>query len=101
MHMRCCMFMHVFSSTHKVVGITTLSRADHLTAQTREYDCVQRNTSSSSKRYCTQFYCLSLLKWLISGLHVVEVAHDFQQQIKKYVVEKLNLLNSYDTWHGI
>ena len=33
------MFMHVFSSTHKVVGITTLSRADHLTAQTREYHC--------------------------------------------------------------
>ena len=33
-------FMHVFS-THKVVGITTLSRADHLTAQTREYHCTR------------------------------------------------------------
>ena len=34
------------------------------------------------------------------GLNVVEVAHDFQQQIRRYVVEDLKLLNSYDTWHG-
>ena len=33
-------------------------------------------------------------------MNVVEVAHDFQQQIRKYVVEDLKLLNSYDTWHG-
>ena len=34
------------------------------------------------------------------GLNVVEVAHNFQQQIRRYVVEELKLLNSYDTWHG-
>ena len=34
------------------------------------------------------------------GLNVVEVAHDFQQQIRRYVVDDLKLLNSYDTWHG-
>jgi hypothetical protein len=31
---------------------------------------------------------------------VVEVAHDFQQQIRRYVVEDLKMVNSYDTWHG-
>ena len=34
------------------------------------------------------------------GLRVVEVAHDFQQQIRQYVEEDLKMLNSYDTWHG-
>ena len=33
-------------------------------------------------------------------MNVVEVAHDFQQQIKNYVTNYLKLLNSYDTWHG-
>ena len=33
-----CIFYFMYN-THKVVGITTLSRADHLTAQTREYHC--------------------------------------------------------------
>ena len=37
---------------------------------------------------------------MLSGLNVVEVAHDFQQQIRRYIVEDLKLLNSYDTWHG-
>ena len=32
---------------------------------------------------------------------MVEVAHDFQQQIRRYVVEDLKMLNSYDTWHGV
>ena len=33
-------------------------------------------------------------------LKVVEVAHDYQAQVQKYVVDELKLLNSYDTWHG-
>jgi hypothetical protein len=40
-------------------------------------------------------------KEIILGLHVVEVAHDFQQQIRRYVVEDLKMVNSYDTWHGV
>lgn len=31
---------------------------------------------------------------------MVEVAHDYQAQVQKYVVEELGLLNSYDTWHS-
>ena len=37
---------------------------------------------------------------MILGLNVVEVAHDFQQQIKNCITNDLKLLNSYDTWHG-
>ena len=35
------------------------------------------------------------------GLHVVEVAHDIQVQVAKYIRETLGLVNSYDTWHGM
>ena len=35
-----------------------------------------------------------------TGLRVVEVAHDIQQQVAKYV-RRLGLVNSFDTWHGI
>ena len=34
------------------------------------------------------------------GLHVTEVAHDFQVQVSRYVMDELGLQNSYDTWHG-
>ena len=40
-------------------------------------------------------WCLDVCD--VSGLRIVEVAHDFQQQIRCYVVEDLKLLNSYDT----
>ena len=35
------------------------------------------------------------------GLKISEVAHDIQAQVSKYVSEKLGLVNSYDTWHGM
>ena len=35
-----------------------------------------------------------------TGLKVVEVAHDYQPTLQKYLVDELKLLNSYDTWHG-
>ena len=31
----------------------------------------------------------------------VEVAHDIQAQVSKYVKETLGLVNFYDTWHGM
>ena len=49
-------------STHKIVGISTISRKEHGTAQTRELQC----TTLGEVRI---------------GLKVVKVAHDFQQQI--------------------
>ena len=30
----------------------------------------------------------------------MEVAHDMQQQVAKYIRNDMGLLNSYDTWHG-
>lgn len=30
----------------------------------------------------------------------MEVAHDIQQSVSKYVTSRLNLINSFDTWHG-
>ncbi len=41
--------------------------------------------------------------FFIVGLNIVdivEVAHDNQPVVKNYVTDELNLLNSYDTWHG-
>ena len=34
------------------------------------------------------------------GLNVVEVAHDYQPAVKKYIVDDLGMVNSFDTWHG-
>ena len=34
------------------------------------------------------------------GLNVVEVAHDMQLAVGRYVKNDLKLLNSFDTWHG-
>ena len=38
--------------------------------------------------------------WGHSELNITEVAHDHQVQVMKYITEDLQLLNSYDTWHG-
>ena len=34
------------------------------------------------------------------GLQTIEVAHDIQSQVGKYVSTDLRLVSSYDTWHG-
>ena len=36
-----------------------------------------------------------------TGLNVVEVAHDMQLAVGWYVKQDLELLNSFDTWHGM
>jgi hypothetical protein len=71
-------------STHKIVGIATVSRTEHRVAQTRELECTRRVLPQVIQR----------------GLQVSEVAHDHQVQVKKYVREELHLKNSSDTWHG-
>ena len=40
------------------------------------------------------------IKILLLGLNVVEVAHDNCSSVKNYITKDLNLINSYDTWHG-
>ncbi|XP_019856532.1 PREDICTED: uncharacterized protein LOC109585045 [Amphimedon queenslandica] len=71
-------------STHKVLDIATVSRADHSIAQTREVACTK----------------VVLHKVISKGVNVVEVAHDIQQQVSNYITKDLNLKNSFDTWHG-
>ena len=44
-------------------------------------------------------YCLKL-NWYCKGLNITEVAHDNSASVKSYIVEDLQLKNSYDTWHG-
>ncbi len=36
----------------------------------------------------------------VSGLNIVEVAHDNQSVVKKFITDDLKLINSFDTWHG-
>ena len=38
--------------------------------------------------------------YAIAGLNVVEVAHDIQLSVSKYISDSLFLINSFDTWHG-
>ena len=35
------------------------------------------------------------------GLNVKEVAHDYATSVRGYVTNGLQLINSYDTWHGM
>ena len=102
------------SSTHRVVGITTMSRKEHQTAQTRELACTKQvlpQVVERGRSYCFHKYskvviimytytCTLNLYFTSSGLRVVEVAHDFQQQVKGYITDILELQNSFDTWHG-
>ncbi|KAL5478134.1 hypothetical protein EMCRGX_G025015 [Ephydatia muelleri] len=71
-------------STHRIVGIATLSRQDHRVAQTREVACTK----------------IVLPQVIARGLNITEVAHDYQSTIKQYA-EGLGMVNSYDTWHGM
>lgn len=71
-------------STHRIVGISTLSRSEHSIAQTREYECTVEVIPQVQAR----------------GLNVTEVAHDFHLKIKNYIINTLHMKNSFDTWHG-
>ena len=87
-------------STHKIVGISTISWAAHATAQTRELACTKYVLPQviDVVFMCVEFH----MSWVRAiGLHVVEIAHDIQVQVAKYIRETLGLVNSYDIWHGI
>ena len=69
-------------------------------AQTRELVCTKlvlpqvigKGRVQIIKKLFTMYYTI--------GLNVVEVAHDSAPSVKAYIVQELNLINSYDTWHG-
>ena len=52
--------------------------------------------------YVYKVTCLA--SWCILcfiGLNIKEVAHDYATSVSDYVINELQLLNSYDTWHGM
>ena len=58
-------------------------------------------TPSYFERYTTCFIVWTNKVWFLCiGLNVVEVAHDNSPSVKMYITQDLNLVNSYDTWHG-
>eukprot|EP00731_Ephydatia_muelleri_P018315 Em0011g355a len=73
----------VHFSTHRIVGISTLSRQQHRVVQTREVACTK----------------IVLPQVIARGLNITEVAHDYQATIKQKV-QQLGVVNSYDTWYG-
>ena len=92
-------------STQKFLGITTLSRPEHSTAQTRELACTKVVLPEIIGLGLKIILCVQLehaFSYLqkFSGLSVTEVAHDIQQSVSSYIKNKLKLTNSYDTWHG-
>ena len=34
------------------------------------------------------------------SLNIVEMAHGYHPSMKKYIVDDLGMVNSFDTWHG-
>ena len=78
--------MHFIYSTKKVVGITTISRVEHATAQTRELACIKDVLPQVLQRgmftlymlnYFEKTSCITVMYMYCTyntGLHVCEVA---------------------------
>ena len=80
-----------YHSTKKVVGISTVCRKEHALAQTHKVECT---------RQVLPEVIINVVCCQYTGLKVVEVAHDYQPTVQKYMVDELKLLNLYDMWHG-
>ena len=90
-------------SNKKVVGISTISRREHLAAQSRELVATREVLPQVTGRgKLRQEINIDVYPYtcLVLELNIVEVAHDYQPQVTRYVTDDLQLLNSYDTWHG-
>lgn len=91
------------NSKNKVLSISTVSRKEHLAAQTREIVATKEvlpQVTGRGKLRQNDLESILALTCLVLDLNVVEVAHDYQPQVTRYVTDELHLLNSYDTWHG-
>ena len=82
------------------MGICTVSWEQHTIAQTRELECTKIVLPEviSRGRYTEGIILVHRAMYL--GLNVVEVAHDIQHSVTRYITDSLGLINSYDTWHG-
>ena len=75
-------------------------------AQTRELECTKVVVPQVVARGRLQELYTHIKLYIMSihhspGLKVVEVAHDMQLAVGRYVKQDLKLLNSFDTWHGM
>ena len=82
-----------------------MCRPEHAIAQTREFQCTKVVLPQVIGRgeiiiYLNISFIFMLSYIIYLGLNVTEVGHDMQAQVSKYVTETLQLINSYDTWHG-
>ncbi len=78
-----------------------MSRKDHSCAQTREVACTKIVLPQVIEKGMA-IACIVFIynNYHVSGLNIVEVAHDNQVVVSQFVVKDLQVLNSYDTWHG-
>ena len=98
-----CMYMYLLH-TPSVLWRLLASRPLHVVTI-----MWRRLVSSSALRLCLKSLIEVSYKILLyvimsipqfPGLNVVEVAHDMQLAVGRYVKNDLKLLNSFDTWHG-
>ena len=83
-----------------------MSRREHHTAQTRELVATKLVLPQLLPEVMMFSHSHNnvLIFNTFTGLHVTEVAHDFQTQVTAYIKGKHDgkpeLVNSFDTWHG-
>ena len=75
-------------SSKKVVGISTISRKEHLASQTRKVvatkEVLPQVTGRGKLIQCTNVFWPCIQSHLVLSLNVVEVAHDYQPQVMRY-----------------
>ena len=96
----CYSFMICWHSTHRIIGCVTLSRKEHAVAQTRELEATKTVVPQVIEKGTTSTYNSKQLNYYSLGLNVVEVAHDNCSSVKRFIIDDLNIVNSFDTWHG-
>ena len=76
-----------------------VSREEHTIAQTRELVCTKKVLPEVISRTAMCIIQVPTLL-LYTGQNVVEVAHNIQHSVSRYIIYSLALVNTYDTWHG-
>ena len=77
----------------------TLSRKEHAVPQTKELKAtkivvpqvIEKGTASTYNSKQFNYYSLELN---------VVVVHDNCSSVKRFIIDNLNIVNSFDTWHG-
>ena len=97
----CCYnFKMCWYSTHRIVGCVTLSKKAHAVAYTRELEATKIVLQVIEKR-TTSTYNSKQFNYYSLGLNVFEVAHDNCSYVKRFIIDDFNIVNSFDTWHGV